>query len=61
VAVRTLHGEVAMLQQRGLAAQPIAAVIEAMEHDDYLGRSPQNRLQRAMAQFAARAERSPTG
>jgi MGT family glycosyltransferase len=56
VAVRTLSSQVAMLQERGLAAEPIAAVIEAMEHDDYLGRSAQNRLQRAMGQFAARAE-----
>jgi MGT family glycosyltransferase len=56
VAVRTLQSQVAMLRDRGLAAEPIAAVIEGMHHDDYLGRSSQARLQRAMAQFAARAE-----
>ncbi len=56
VAVRTLRSQVPMLRERGLDAEPIAAVIEEMEHDDYLGRSSQARLQRAMAQFAARAE-----
>ena len=56
VAVRTLSSQVAMLRERGLASEPIAAVIEGMEHDDYLGRSSQARLQRAMNQFAARAE-----
>jgi UDP:flavonoid glycosyltransferase YjiC (YdhE family) len=56
VAVRTLGSQVAMLRKRGVSAEPIAGAIEDMPHDDYLGRSPQARLQRAMAQFAARAE-----
>jgi MGT family glycosyltransferase len=56
VAVRTLRSQVPMLRERGLAAEPIATLIEEMKHDDYLGRSSQARLHRAMARFAARAE-----
>jgi MGT family glycosyltransferase len=55
VAIRTLGSQVQALEDRGFAAAPIAPRIEGMVHDDYLGRTSQGRLNRAMAQFAARA------
>ena len=55
ITVRTLASEVPMLRERGFQAEPIAAVIEAIEHDDYLGKSPRDRVRRAMATFTTRA------
>jgi MGT family glycosyltransferase len=55
IALRTLSSEVAMMSDRGFAAAPIAPAIEAIVHDDYLGRTPPAKLKRAMATFGARA------
>jgi MGT family glycosyltransferase len=56
VSVRTLSSEVGTMAERGFDATPIAPSIEAIEHDDYLGRTPPARLKRGMATFGARAE-----
>ena len=56
IAIRTLASEVPLMQQRGFAAAAISPRIEAMEHDDYLARTPQSSIKRAVAVFAARAE-----
>lgn len=55
VALRTLASEVPSMLERGFDAAPIAAVIEAMRHDDHLGRTPPGKLKRGMATFALRA------
>ena len=55
IAVRTLATEVRLLTARGFDAAPIAPAIEAIEHDDYRGRTPPAKLKRAMATFGARA------
>lgn len=55
IAIRTLSSQVALCAQRGFAAAPIAAGIEAIEHDDYLARTPPAKIKRAGAVFAARA------
>lgn len=55
VAIRTLASEVGLMAERGFDAAPIAPAIEAIEHDDYLGRTPPARLRRAMATFGARS------
>lgn len=57
IAVRTLSSQVALCEQRGFAAAPIAAEIEAIEHDDYLARTPPAKIKRAGAVFGARAQR----
>ncbi len=59
IALRTLGSQVALMEQRGFAAAPISPRIEAIEHDDYLARSPQGKVKRAVAAFAARAEYEP--
>jgi MGT family glycosyltransferase len=56
IALRTLSSEVGLMTDRGFDAAPIAPEIEAIEHDDYLGRTPPAKLKRAMATFAARSE-----
>jgi MGT family glycosyltransferase len=56
IALRTLASQVPLARQRGFDAAPIAPGIEAIEHDDYLARSPQGKIKRAVATFAARAE-----
>jgi MGT family glycosyltransferase len=56
VAVRTLSSECQSMAERGFDANPIAASIEAIEHDDYLGGTPPSRMKRGMATFGARAE-----
>jgi len=56
IAIRTLASEVPLMQQRGFTAAAIAPRIEAMELDDYLARTPQASIKRAVAVFAARAE-----
>lgn len=55
IAVRTLASQVPLMAGRGFDAAPILPAIEAIEHDDYQGRTPQAKLKRAMATFAARA------
>ncbi len=56
VALRTLASQVPLARGRGFDAAAIAPSIEAIEHDDYLARSPQGKIKRAVATFAARAE-----
>jgi MGT family glycosyltransferase len=55
IAVRTLASQVGLMAERGFDAAPIAPAIEAIEHDDYLGRTPPGRLKRGMATFGARS------
>lgn len=55
IAVRTLASEVPLMAARGFEAAPIAPAIEAIEHDDYLGRTPPGKIKRAMATFGARS------
>jgi MGT family glycosyltransferase len=55
IAVRTLASQVGLMSERGFAAAPIAPGIEAIEHDDYRGRTPPAKLKRGMAVFGARA------
>jgi MGT family glycosyltransferase len=55
VALRTLASQVGAMRARGLEAAPIAPAIEAIEHDDYLGRTPPAKLKRGMATFGARS------
>lgn len=55
VAVRTLSPAVGTMAARGFQTAPIAARIEALEHDDYRGRTPVSRLKRTMRTFGARA------
>lgn len=56
IALRTLASEVGLMTNRGFDAAPIAPEIEAIQHDDYRGRTPPAKLKRAMATFAARSE-----
>jgi UDP:flavonoid glycosyltransferase YjiC (YdhE family) len=55
ISLRTLASQVALMTDRGFDAAPIAAAIEAIEHDDYRGRTSTGRLKRGLATFAARA------
>ena len=55
IALRTLASQVPMLQRRGFATAAIAPQVEALEHDDYLARTPPGRIKRAAAVFGARA------
>ena len=56
IAIRTLASEVALMQDRGFAAAPIASIVEDLVHDDYKARTPQGSLKRGVAKFAARAK-----
>jgi MGT family glycosyltransferase len=56
ISVRTLASQVTLMQDRGFGAMPIATCVEELVHDDYKARTPQGRLKRGVAQFAARAE-----
>jgi MGT family glycosyltransferase len=56
IAVRTLASEVELMAARGFDAAPIAPAIEAIEHDDYRGRTPTGKLKRGMATFGARSQ-----
>ena len=56
VAIRTLAAEVEPMAARGFDAAPIATTIEALEHDDYLARTPPAKLRRGMATFGRRAQ-----
>ncbi|HUA74915.1 MAG TPA: nucleotide disphospho-sugar-binding domain-containing protein [Solirubrobacteraceae bacterium] len=55
VALLTLSAEVERMRDRGFDASPIAQAIEAVEHDDYRGRTPASAMKRAMATFLARS------
>jgi MGT family glycosyltransferase len=55
IAVRTLASEVELMAGRGFDAAPLAAAIEAVEHDDYRARTPPAKLRRGMATFGARS------
>lgn len=55
ISVRTLASQVEALRNRGLDAAPIDPAIEAVEHDDYLARSPLGAQKRAMRTFGERA------
>jgi MGT family glycosyltransferase len=55
IAIRTLGSQVPLMAERGFGAAPISAAIEAIEHDDYRGRTSTARLRRGLATFAARA------
>jgi MGT family glycosyltransferase len=55
VAIRTLASQVPLMADRGFGAAPISAAIEAIEHDDFRGRTSTARLRRGLATFAARA------
>ena len=55
VSVRTLASEVPMIRDLGLDAQPIAPEIEAIVHDDWQARTPQQGLARSVRSFADRA------
>jgi MGT family glycosyltransferase len=55
IAVRTLASEVELMSERGFDAAPIAAAIEAIEHDDYRARTPPAKLKRGMATFGRRS------
>lgn len=55
IALRTLSSQVDLMTDRGFDAAPIAPAIEAIEHDDYLGRTPPAKLKRGMATFGARS------
>lgn len=55
IAVRTLASEVELMSDRGFDAAPIAAAIEAIEHDDYRARTPPAKLKRGMATFGKRS------
>jgi len=55
IAVRTLASEVDLMRARGFDAAAIAPAIEAVEHDDFRGRTPPGKLKRGLATFAVRA------
>jgi MGT family glycosyltransferase len=56
IALRTLGSEVARMRSRGFEVEPIDKAIEQIRHDDYLARTPQGALKRALRTFARRAE-----
>jgi len=56
VALRTLAGDVPAQRERGIAAAPIAPVLETIEMDDWRARTPPGAMMRAIRVFGARAE-----
>jgi MGT family glycosyltransferase len=56
VAVRTLGSQVELMRDRGFRAAPIDPAIEAIEHDDYVARTPLGAQKRAMGTFGERAK-----
>lgn len=57
IALRTLASQVDLMRSRGFDAAPIDPSIEAIEHDDYMARTPLGGQKRAMRTFGRRAER----
>jgi MGT family glycosyltransferase len=55
IAVRTLASEVDRMTDLGFDAAPVDPAIEAIEHDDYKGKSPLDRVNRALEVFMRRA------
>jgi MGT family glycosyltransferase len=55
IALRTLAGEVGRMRARGFEVETIDEAIEKVGHDDYLARTPQGALKRALGVFARRA------
>jgi MGT family glycosyltransferase len=55
VAVRTLASQVERVRELGFEAAPIDPAIEAIEHDDFRGRNPLDRVSRALEVFMRRA------
>ena len=55
LSVRTLASEVGLFSEQGVAMKPIDARIEALEHNDYLAKSPTAKLKRGLGIFVARA------
>jgi MGT family glycosyltransferase len=55
VVVRTLAGEVELMERRGFSAAAIDPAIEAIAHDDWRERDPRAALRRAVRTFCARA------
>lgn len=55
IAVRTLGSEVELMRSRGFDCEPLDPA-GAAPHDDYLARTPQGALKRALRTFARRAE-----
>jgi UDP:flavonoid glycosyltransferase YjiC (YdhE family) len=56
VGVLTLASQVETMRGLGLEAEPIDPAIEAIEHDDYLARTPLGAIKRALRTFCRRAE-----
>lgn len=56
VCLRTLAGDVAAQRSRGIEAEPIAPVLEAIEMDDWRARTPPGAMIRAIRVFGARAD-----
>lgn len=56
VAVRTLQSCVELMDGLGFEAAPIDARLESMPHEDWRGRSAQQRLARSVRTFTERAE-----
>jgi MGT family glycosyltransferase len=56
VAVRTLSSQVELMRTRGFDAAAVDARIEAVAHDDYLGRTPLGAQKRAVRAICRRAE-----
>jgi MGT family glycosyltransferase len=57
IALRTLASQVGLMRELGFEASPISPLIEAIELNDYKGRSQAGKGGRALATFAARAKR----
>lgn len=55
VSLRTLASQVPLMRDRGFDAKPISPAVEAIEHDDHLGKNPPARVRRAMRTFTSRA------
>ena len=55
IALRTLSSEVELMRSRGFDCEPLDPLVEG-GHDDYLARTPQGALKRALRTFARRAE-----
>jgi MGT family glycosyltransferase len=55
ISLRTLSSEVELMRSRGFDCEPLDPSVEA-GHDDYLARTPQGALKRALRTFACRAE-----
>lgn len=55
IALHTLSSEVEPMRARGFRTEPLDPAVEG-GHDDYLARTPQGAIKRALATFARRAE-----